>query len=168
MGSIWSWVGWPRRSLSGAVLWGAGAASAWLAGHRVPHGKPLAGYAAFAHFGDPSRAWSAPVGPAILYWTITFLVVAVAGIACWGGWKLWHHEPSAQGGDPALLDGMATASQVRRAAGAKVLLKRSATLRRSLRRPRPADVGYRLGSSRGVDAGRAWRTRSCSGPAPLR
>ena len=105
----------------GAVLWGAGAASAWLVGHRVPHGKPLAGYAAFGHFGDPSRAWSAPVGPAILYWTITFLVLAVAGIVCWGGWKLWHYEPSAKGGDPALLDGMATASQVRRAAGAKVV-----------------------------------------------
>jgi type IV secretion system protein VirD4 len=135
----------------GAVLWGAGAVSAWLAGHRVPHGKPLAGYAAFGHFGDPSRAWSAPMGPAILYWTIAFLVLVVTGIVCWGGWKLWHYEPSAKGGDPALLDGMATASQVRRAAGAKVLLKRSATLRRSLRRPRPADVGYRLGSSRGVN-----------------
>ena len=46
----------------GAVLWGAGAASAWLAGHQVPDGKPLAGYAAFGHFGDPSRAWSAPSG----------------------------------------------------------------------------------------------------------
>jgi type IV secretory pathway TraG/TraD family ATPase VirD4 len=135
----------------GAVLWGAGAVSAWLVGHRVPHGKPLAGYAAFGHFGDPSRAWSTPMGPAILYWTITFLVLLVIGIVCWGGWKLWHYEPSTKGGDPALLDGMATASQVRRAAGAKVLLKRSATLRRSLRRPRPADVGYRLGSSRGVD-----------------
>ena len=135
----------------GAVLWGAGAVSAWLVGHRVPHGKPLAGYAAFGHFGDPSRAWSTPMGPAILYWTITFLVLVVTGIVCWGGWKLWHYEPSTKGGDPALLDGMATASQVRLAAGAKVLLKRSATLRRSLRRPRPGDVGYRLGSSRGVD-----------------
>ena len=135
----------------GAVLWGAGAASAWLAGHRVPHGKPLAGYAAFGHFGDPGRAWLAPMGPAILYWTITFLVLGVAGIVCWGGWKLWHYEPSAKGGDPALLDGMATAAQVRRTAGAKALLKRSATLRRSLRRPCPADVGYRLGSSRGVE-----------------
>jgi hypothetical protein len=125
--------------------------SAWLAGHRVPHGKPLAGYAAFGRFGDPGRAWSTPVGPAILYWTVTFLVLVVAGIVCWGGWKLWHYEPSAKGGDPARLDGMATASQMRRAAGAKAVLKRSATLRQSLRRPRPVDVGYRLGSSRGVD-----------------
>ena len=135
----------------GAVLWGAGAVSAWLAGHRVPHDKPLAGYAAFGRFSDPSRAWSAPMGPAILYWTITFLVLAVAATVCWGGWKLWHYQPSHRGDNPALLDGMATATQVRRAAGAKALLKRSATLRRSLRRPRPADVGYRLGSSRGVD-----------------
>jgi type IV secretion system protein VirD4 len=38
-----------------------------------------------------------------------------------------------------------------RAAGAKALLRRSARLRRSLLRPRPADVGYRLGRSMGVD-----------------
>ena len=120
----------------GAVLWGAGFVSAWMAGHRVPHGKPLAGYTALGYFGDPSRAWSAPVGPVILYWTITLLALVVAGIVCWGGWKVWHYQPSAKGGDPALLDGMATSSQVRRAAGAKTLLKRSAALRRSLRHAR--------------------------------
>jgi type IV secretory pathway TraG/TraD family ATPase VirD4 len=117
----------------------------------VPHGKPLAGYSAFASIGDPARAWSAPVGPAVLYWTITCLLLAVSGIVGWSAWKLWHHERSAQRGDPELVEGMATVSQVRRAAGAKALLARSATLRRSLRRPRPADVGYRLGSARGVD-----------------
>ena len=46
------------------VLWAAGAASAWVSGHRFPRGDLLAGVAAFAHGGDPSRAWHAPVGPA--------------------------------------------------------------------------------------------------------
>jgi type IV secretion system protein VirD4 len=135
----------------GAMLWGAGAASAWLAGHPIPHAKPLAGYAALADVSDPGRAWSAPMGPAVLYWTTTFLALLVVGVACWGGWKLWHYEPSAKGGGRGTPDGMATRSQVQRAAGAKALLRRSATLRGSLRRPRPADVGYRLGSSMGVD-----------------
>jgi type IV secretion system protein VirD4 len=135
----------------GGVLWGAGAATAWLAGHRIPQGKPLAGYAAFADLGDPGRAWSAPVGPAIVYWTITFLALLLVGFVCWGGWKLWHYEPSAKSGEPGVVDGMATRSQVQRAAGTKALLRRSARLRRSLRRPRPADIGYRLGRSMGVD-----------------
>jgi hypothetical protein len=52
--------------------------------------------------------------------------------------------------DPARAPGTATRKEVRRAAGARALVARSATLRRSLPRPRPADVGYRLGSARGV------------------
>ncbi len=46
--------------------------------------------------------------------------------------------------------GMATRREVKRAAGEKVLLARSGTLRPSLGRPRPADVGYQLGAARGV------------------
>lgn len=65
----------------GGVLWGAGAATAWLAGHRIPQGKPLAGYAAFADLGDPGRAWSAPVGSAILLLD-DHILGSVAGRIC--------------------------------------------------------------------------------------
>ena len=67
------------------VLWLAGAASAWVSGHRIPHGDLLAGAAAFAHGGDPSRAWHAPVGPAVLYWTLTGVVLTFVIAAADGG-----------------------------------------------------------------------------------
>ncbi len=72
----------------GVILWGAGAAAALVSGHRVPHGRQLAGFAAFAHFADPSAAWNAPVGPAALYWTVTATVFVAVGGLTWLGWGL--------------------------------------------------------------------------------
>ncbi len=130
----------------GGVLWAAGALSARLSGHRMPRAAPTAGYAALAHLKDPSLAWSAPVGPPWLYWTVTTVVAAVAVVVAVGGWRLWHLEPGKA--SPSRAKGVATRAEIRRAAGASALLARSATLRRSLSRPRPADVGYRLGTAR--------------------
>ncbi len=133
------------------VLYAGAAGSAWLAGHRVPHGQLLSGFVAFAHLGDPSLAWGAPVGPATIYWSVTAFTLAVAGVVAYGGWRLWRSaRMSGRSGDPSHADGLATRAEVRRAAGAKVLLARSATLRPSMRRPRPGDVGYRLGTARRV------------------
>ena len=66
------------------VLWLGGATSALLAGHRVGRDDVFAGLAAFSHVGDPSRAWHVPVGPAVLYWSVTgtALVLAVALSHC--------------------------------------------------------------------------------------
>ncbi|MHB2024049.1 MAG: hypothetical protein ACYCO3_12065 [Mycobacteriales bacterium] len=78
--------------------------------------------------------------------------MAVAGLAVGGARRLWRCDPATgRGVDRRFLEGMATRSQVQRAGGAQALLRRSATLRISLRRARPVDVGYRLGSSMGVD-----------------
>lgn len=133
------------------LLYAGAATSAWLAGDRVPHARLLAGFAAFAHLGDPSVAWGGPVGPAVLYWTVTAFAVVVAGIVAYGGWRLWRSaESPARSDDPSHADGLATRRKVRRAAGPKALLARSATLRPSMRRPRPGDVGYRLGTARRV------------------
>ncbi|MST31680.1 TraM recognition domain-containing protein [Acidimicrobiaceae bacterium USS-CC1] len=136
--------------LSG-VLYAGAAGSAWLAGHRVPHARLLAGFVAFAHLGDPSATWGTPVGPAGLYWPVTAFAVAVAGLMGYGGWRLWRSAGTpARSVDPSHVDGLATRAEVRRAAGSKALLARSATLRPSISRPRPGDVGYRLGTARGV------------------
>jgi type IV secretory pathway TraG/TraD family ATPase VirD4 len=134
----------------GALLWAAGAVSAWMTGHRVNRGRPLAGYAAFAHFGAPGRAWGAPVGAPVVYWMVTLVFLAVAGMAVWGVWRLWRYDPATrQEEDPRFTDGMATGRRVTRAAGPKALLARSSGLRASLRKPGPADVGYQLGVSQG-------------------
>ena len=134
----------------GALLWAGGAASALVSGHRVPKGRYLAGFEALGHLGSPSAAWGASVGPAPLYWALTLVAFALAVIAGFGAVKVWHSLGVGEVSDPARAPGTATRSEVRRAAGDRALLARSATLRRSLPRPRPADVGYRLGSARGL------------------
>ena len=135
----------------GALLWAAGAASALASGHRAPEGDYLAGYKAFGHLGDPSLAWAAPVGPPALYWSLTLVAALGASVLAYGAWKVWRWLAAAQPADPSAAQGMATRKELRQVAGAKALVSRSATLRRSLARPGPAEVGYRLGRARGVE-----------------
>jgi type IV secretion system protein VirD4 len=134
------------------VLWAAGALSARLSGHRVPHGHALGELAAFAHLGDPSLGWHAPVGPPGLYWTVTAAGLALVGAAGWAVWRLWRSNGRAT--DPARhpeqIEGLAGRVEVKAAAGPKALLAQAGTLRPSLTRPEPRDVGWRLGTSRGV------------------
>ncbi len=132
------------------LLWFAGAASARLSGHRVPHGDPLAGLGAFAHPGDPSRAWHAPVGPAVGYWTLTVAVLLFVGVVVVVVWRLVRHDRRRDRDDPTRIEGLADRHQVRAAAGPAALLGRAKTLRPSLVSPGPAEVGYQLGTSRGI------------------
>ncbi len=134
-----------------SVLWVGGLASAWSSGHRLPRGEPLAGLAALAHLGDPSAAWHSPVGPPETYWVCTAATLAVAGFVAFAGWRLWRSDGAAnKTASPVRAVGLAPRNEVRRAAGARALVARSKTLRPSLQHPRPADIGYRLGTSRGV------------------
>ena len=133
------------------VLWAAGVASARLSGHPTPHGHPYGALSAFAHIGDPSVAWHAPVGPAGLYWPVTAVTLALLGFLAVFGWRLFRADKRTPTDDPTRIEGLADRRQVTAAAGAKALLARAGTLRPSLGRPRPGDVGYRLGSSRGVE-----------------
>jgi type IV secretion system protein VirD4 len=133
------------------VLWLSGAASAGLSGHRVPPHRPLAGLAALVHTGDPSAAWQAPVGPALLYWSVTAVTLALASGGAVVIWHLISGERRKRGDDPTAIKGLADRRQVKSAAGRATLLSRAATLRPSLTHPTPADVGYYLGSSHGVD-----------------
>lgn len=138
--------------LTVGALWLAGTASAVVSGHRAPHGHPLGELAAFAHVGDPSLGWHAPVGPAVLYWAVTALTLALLGFVLWGAWRIFR--PARPGGrtgdDPTKLDGLANRAQVLAAAGPKALVAQAKVLRPSLEKPKPRDVGWYLGHSRGV------------------
>ena len=134
------------------VLWTGAAASAWVSGHRVPHAHLLGGFLAFAHASHPSASWGVPVGPAPLYWAANTLVVAITGFAAYALWRVWHSTGAeAESADPLRAEGLATRAEVRAAAGPKALLAKAGTLRPSLDRPRPTEVGYRLGVSKGVE-----------------
>ena len=139
--------------LTVGALWLAGTASAVVSGHRAPHGHPLGELAAFAHVGDPSLGWHAPVGPAVLYWTVTTLTLTLLGFVVWGAWRIFR--PARPGGrasdDPTKLDGLADRAQVLAAAGPKALVAHAKVLRPSLEKPKPRDVGWYLGHSRGVE-----------------
>jgi type IV secretion system protein VirD4 len=134
-----------------AVLWVAGACSALIAGYPPPRSRPFGGVAALAHLGNPSDGWGAPVGPAPLYWAVTTIVVALAGLGCWLAWRVFHQGSHQLLDDATKAEGLAARRQVRHFAGQRALLGRAGTLRPSLSHPRPVEVGYRLGSARGVD-----------------
>ncbi len=139
--------------ISFGLLWCAGVLSALVCGHQVPHGHPIGAFAAFGHAGDPSVAWRSPVGPAVVYWTVTGLILAaVAGLA-WLAWRLVRRQAAREKADPTKLAGLASRAEVRAAAGEKALLRRANVLRPSLAKPLPSEVGYLLGRSRGV---RCW------------
>ena len=135
-----------------AVLYAGGVASALVSGHPVPHGHPLAELAAFAHAGDPSLAWHAPVGPPVVYWAVSAAVALAAAALVRFVWRLFRPaQRSAPGDDPTTIEGLADRRQVERAAGAAQLLAQAATLRPSVTKPVPRDVGLFLGTSRGVE-----------------
>ena len=132
-------------ALVAAVTWAGGALSAVLFAHPVG-GHTLAGLVALGHLADPGTAWHAAVGPPAAYWTCVTVAAAVAGGLAWAAWRLGRRLATTTGAARAPRgEGLATAAEARRVAGARALLGRSTTLRPSLNRPRPVDVGFRLG-----------------------
>lgn len=139
-----------------ALLWAAGALAALLSGHPVPDGRPLAGVVALSRpTVDPSTTWGAPVGPAVLYWACTVAVLGVGYLAGVVGWRIWNpglaRSSRRLDDDPGSAAGIAVRRQVKSAAGRKALLAKAQVLRPSLVEPRPADLGVRLGRSRGIE-----------------
>ena len=139
--------------LTVGALWLAGTTSAFISGHHAPHGHPLGELAAFAHVGDPSLGWHAPVGPAALYWAVTTVTLSLLGSLVWGAWRIFG--PARPNGracdDPTKLDGLADRAQVAAAAGPRALVAQAKVLRPSLDKPKPHDVGWYLGHSRGIE-----------------
>lgn len=150
------------------ALWAAAAAGARLTGHPVPSEGVGGAISVLVHplangtTTGLEAAWGGPVGPAWLFWTLTVAIAAaVAGVVV-VGWRLLRTDPDPYKQDPESWPGMATRAQVAAAAGPKALQARSSTLRPSLaaaagtgsRRGHGVElreVGFRVGSSRGVD-----------------
>ncbi len=134
---------------AGGLLWAAGAAATLAAGDRLERGHLAAGLLALAHPGDPGRAWGGPVGPVWAYWCVTAAVVGLVAAGVFGLWRLLSSSPDAR--RAVRFEGLAGRRELRRVAGRRTLLARSATLRPGLSRPAPHQVGYRLGAAAGVD-----------------
>jgi type IV secretion system protein VirD4 len=135
----------------GAVLWAGGIVAAVITGHGVPHAPISSGLRMLAHPGDPASAWRASMPGSVAYWTATaLLALAVLAVTVWVV-RWWRRDDARRRSDPRTASGLATRSEVSACASSKTLLRNASILRPSLTRPRPCDVGYRVGASRGVD-----------------
>jgi type IV secretory pathway TraG/TraD family ATPase VirD4 len=85
-----------------------------------------------------------------LYWTVAGLFLILPALAFWALRRIWTYA-GVWREDPVHAEGLADRGQIRRAAGSRALLARAAALRPAVEKPGPADVGLRLGRSRGVD-----------------
>lgn len=139
--------------LGAALLCGllriSGSVAACLTHVPMPSGGLEAGLRVLLDPADPARAFSSAGLPAPVFWSVVVVlsgtVVASAGAV--------HHLVRRGGGtkriDPARAVGTATAVEAARAASARTLLRRGRTLRPSIDRPAPTDIGYLIGRSHG-------------------
>jgi len=131
------------------VLRAAGSVAAFLTGTPQPTASPASGLGVLFNPADPAAALDADGLNPVAYWIVTGIMLGALGAAgTWVWVRLRRHSRKAAT-DPRRLAGTATAHEVTQTASAKALLKRASTLRPSLDKPTPSDVGYLLGRSRG-------------------
>lgn len=145
-----------------AILRLAGSVAAFISGASQPIGGWEAGFRVLSHPGDPAAALDAQGLATWVYWLVLILMVAgvvAAALVLWRRIGTLRHKTTH---DPRRLAGVATGRDVRAVASHKALVARGRTLRPSLDKPEPAEIGYQLGRSRGHGGhGRRSRTRSC-------
>ncbi|AYF99307.1 type IV secretory system conjugative DNA transfer family protein [Protaetiibacter intestinalis] len=133
-----------------AILRGAGSVTAWITGVGQPTGGVEAGLGVLLNPGDPATALGAPGLSAVAYWITAIVLILGAGVAGWWAWRFFREHGRHVKTDPYRIAGIATRSEVAKAASEAALLRRAGHLRPSLHQPRPQDVGYRIGASRGT------------------
>ncbi len=133
------------------ILRAAGSLAALLTGAAQPAAGPAAGLGVLLDPTDPARALDAPGLHPLTYWATTGLLLAVVTTSGVWGWSRWRQHTRAVETDPRRLAGVATRREVAQTASTKALLHRAGALRPALDQPKPADVGYRLGTSKGHD-----------------
>jgi len=133
-----------------ALLRGAGSVAAWVTRAGQPTSGIEAGLGVLAHPGDPAVPLGAPGLSAVAYWITAAVLILAVGMLGWWVWRLLRERGRQVRADPYRIAGIATRAEVARTASEAALLRRAGHLRPSLDKPRAADVGYRIGSSRGT------------------
>ncbi len=135
--------------LIAGILRLAGSVAAWLSSADQPTGGWEAGFRVLGHPTDPAAALGSADLTAWIYCLVLALMVAGVIACAVMLWRLIGSIKHKTSHDSRRLVGVATCRDVRAAASQKALLARGRTLRPSLDHPRPADIGYQLGRSRG-------------------
>ncbi|KJF15805.1 type IV secretory system conjugative DNA transfer family protein [Acidithrix ferrooxidans] len=127
---------------------GGGLLSALLSGNGFPihSAPPLLNF--ISHLRNPSLAWGVPVGPRDLYWASTVFVFVVSIGGPWYLIARVKNRSRDRATDQDTLPGFASAREVKAIAGRKHL---RATIRSSVKWPKPRDLGFVLGKSHRVD-----------------
>lgn len=132
------------------VLRGAGSIAAWITRTDQPTGGVEAGLGVLLNPGDPAVPLGAPGLSAVAYWTVAAVLILGVGGLGWWVWRFFREHGRRVTADPYRIAGIATRTEVAHAASEKALLRRAEHLRPSLTKPRAAEVGYRIGASRGT------------------
>ncbi len=104
----------------------------------------------FTHASHPGRYLGMKHVSASLYQVVLAIMVLLVSAATLVLRRLLRGRSHGQD-DPLRADGLAALSEIARGAGPKALVRRGATLRPSLSKPGPTDLGIRLGTSGGVE-----------------
>ena len=131
------------------ILRAAGSVAAWITGHSQPSGGIDAGLGVILHPGDPAVPLGAAGLSPVAYWVTAGILIVTAGVAGWWVWHLLREHGRQTESDPYRIVGIATRTDVAKNASDTALLRRAGHLRPSLEHPKPDDVGYRIGVSRG-------------------
>jgi type IV secretion system protein VirD4 len=121
-----------------------------VTGAALPAGGPETGLTVFFNPGNPSDALHAPGLHAIAYWLTVIVLLGCSGAAGIWLWRVLRDTGRKTMVDPYRIPGIATRTDVLRAASQKALLRRAAHLRPSLGNAKPSDIGYPIGRSRGT------------------
>ncbi|MET0860353.1 MAG: TraM recognition domain-containing protein [Microbacterium sp.] len=132
------------------LMRGAGTVAAWVTGAALPAGGPETGLTVFFYPGNPSDALHAPGLHPIAYWLTVIVLLGCSGAAGIWLWRVLRDTGRKTMVDPYRIPGIATRTDVLRAASQKALLRRAAHLRPSLSNAKPSDIGYPIGRSRGT------------------
>ena len=138
-------------AMLGVILRAAGSLTALVTGHDQPTGGPFTGVIILFHLADPGSAIGGDNLNPIAYWVTAVLLLGLVGwLGAWG-WMAYRRADRRAKANPRHIVGTASRDEVKALASSKALLKRGSTLRPSIDKPSPAQVGYLLGSAHGVD-----------------
>ena len=135
---------------SAGLLRAAGSTAAWVLRYPAPTSGWDGGVQVLLDLGRPGRALGSPHLPAAGYWGTVLVILVVVGVGVWAGHQLLDTGRVRCRGDVLRAPGTATRTEIAAVASARALLRRGRTLRPSLTRPEPRDVGYLLGRARGI------------------
>ena len=131
------------------ILRAAGSVAAFVTGAAQPAAGPAAGALVLFAPNDPGRVLEAEGLNPVVYWIVTVVLLAALTAAIAWVWTRMRRHTRKTETDPRRLAGVATRHEVAQAASETALMRRGGNLRPSLEHPKPADIGYRLGRSRG-------------------